>query len=107
MVKPMILWSHGITFEHLNSINLNHYSQASSNNRPCKTTNAESVQANSRQLLLSNATSDHFFDSQMKHNLVSNNNYKTLSSEGMQKKHKEQCIKNKRLSGYIYSIANL
>ena len=25
----------------------------------------------------------------------------------MQKKHKEQCIKNKCLSDYIYSIANL
>ena len=48
-----------------------------------------------------------FLGSQMKHNLVSNNNYKTLSSEGMQKKHEEQCIKNKRLSGYIYSITNL
>ena len=50
------------------------------------------------QSLLSNTTSNHFFDSQMK---------KTLSNKGMRKKHKEQCIKNKRLSDYIYSIANL
>ena len=32
---------------------------------------------------------------------------KTLSSEEMWNKHKEQCIKNKRHSGYIYSIATL
>ena len=31
-------------------------------------------------------TSDHFFDSQMKKKLVQDNNYKTLFSEGMQKK---------------------
>ena len=49
------------------------------------------------QLLLSNATSDHFFDYQNK----------TLSSEEMQKEHKEQCKKNRGLSDYIYSIANL
>ena len=32
---------------------------------------------------------------------------KTLSSKEMQNKHKKQCIKNKRLSGYIYSIGTL
>ena len=32
---------------------------------------------------------------------------KTLSSEEMQNQHKEQYIKNKRLSDYIYSIATL
>ena len=32
---------------------------------------------------------------------------KILSSERMQKKHKEQYIKNKHLSNNIYSIANL
>ena len=47
MVKPMILQSYGIKFEHLNSINLNHYSQACLNDRLCKTTDTESVQANS------------------------------------------------------------
>ena len=34
------------TFEHLNSINLKHYSQTCSNNHLCKTTYAESAQAN-------------------------------------------------------------
>ena len=47
-----------------------------------------------------------FFDSQIKEKPVQNNNYKTLSSKGMQKKHKEQCIKNECLSDYIYSISN-
>ena len=47
MVEPMNLWSYWITFKHLNSINLNHYSQACSNDRLSKTTNAESVEANS------------------------------------------------------------
>ena len=37
--------------EHLNSINLKHYSEASSNNNLCKTTNAESAQANSCQIV--------------------------------------------------------
>ena len=35
--------------EHLNSINLKHYSETCSNNPLCKMTNAESTQANSRQ----------------------------------------------------------
>ena len=35
------------TFEHLNSINLKHYSQSCSNDHLHKTTNAESTQANS------------------------------------------------------------
>ena len=47
MVEPMNLWSYWITFKHLNSINLNHYSQACLNDRLSKTTNAESVEANS------------------------------------------------------------
>ena len=73
--------------EHLNSINLKHYSETCSNDHLCKTTNAESAQANSHQTtsvkrpmlsppkqipvksLLFNATSDHFFDSQMKKDL--------------------------------------
>ena len=32
---------------------------------------------------------------------------KTLFSKEMLNKHKEQCIKNKRLSDYIYSVATL
>ena len=39
------------TFEHLNSINLKHYSETCSNDHICKTTNAESAQANSRQIV--------------------------------------------------------
>ena len=69
MVEPMNLWSYWITFKHLNSINLNHYSQACSNERLSKTTNAESVEANSCPIVISNATSDHFFDYQMKDTL--------------------------------------
>ena len=55
------------TFEHLNSINLKHYNQICSNDHLCKTTNAESAQANSRPIVTvqddhpSNATSDYFF----------------------------------------------
>ena len=54
------------TVEHLNSINLKHYSQTYPNDHLCKTTNAESAQANSRPIVtvqdnhLSNATSDYF-----------------------------------------------
>ena len=55
------------TFDHLNSINLRHYSQTCPNDHLCKTTNAESAHANSRPIVtvqddhLSNATSDYFF----------------------------------------------
>ena len=37
--------------EHLNSINLKHYSETWSNDHLCKTTKAESAQANSRQIV--------------------------------------------------------
>ena len=59
-------------FEHLNLFNLKRYSQTCSNDLLCKTTSAESTQANSRTIVtvqgdrLSNANSDHFFDFQMK-----------------------------------------
>ena len=55
------------TFEHLNSINLKHYSETCSKDHLCKTTNAESAQATSHPVVtvqddhLSNATSDYFF----------------------------------------------
>ena len=74
MVEPRIyleLWK----IIHLNiwtKINFKHYSQTCSNEHLCKTTNAESTQANSHPIVtvqdnhLSNATSEHFFDSQMK-----------------------------------------
>ena len=38
-------------FEHLNPINLKDYSQTCSNDHLCKTTNADSAQANSRPIL--------------------------------------------------------
>ena len=56
--------------EHLNSINLKHYSETCSNDHLCKTTNAESPQQIPVKPLLFNPTSDHFFDSQMKKELV-------------------------------------
>ena len=37
--------------EHLNSVNLKHYSETCSNDHLCKTTNAESAQANSHQIV--------------------------------------------------------
>ena len=59
-------------FEQLNSINLKHYNQTCSNNHLCKTTNAESAQANSHPIVtvqgnhLPKATSNYFFASKMK-----------------------------------------
>ena len=88
--------------EHQNSINLKHYSETCSNDHICKTTNAESAQANSHQ----NVTSDHFCESQMKKNLSKTTTTKLYPAKEC-KKNKEQFIKNKRLSDYIYSIANL
>ena len=58
------------------------------------------------QSLLSNATSNHFFDSQMKKNLSKAITTKLYPAKECEK-NKEECIKNKRLSDYIYSIANL
>ena len=55
------------TIEHLNSLNLKHYSQTCSNNLLYKTTNTESTQANSCTIItvqghcLSNMNSNHFF----------------------------------------------
>ena len=57
------------TFEHLNSINLKHYSQTCSNEHLCKMTILSLSKQIPVQSLLSNATSNHFFDSQMKKNL--------------------------------------
>ena len=77
MVEPRIyleLWE----IIHLNiwtKINFKYYSQTCSNDHLCKATNAESAQANSHPIVtvqdnhLSNMTSEHFFDSQMKKNL--------------------------------------
>ena len=46
------LWKINYTLvEHLNSVNLKHYSETCSNDHLCKTTNAESAQANSRQIV--------------------------------------------------------
>ena len=51
-------------------------------------------------------TSDQFFCLPNEKNL-SKTTTKNFISEEMRNKHKEQCIKNRRLSGYIYSIATL
>ena len=56
------------------------------------------------KLLLFNATSDHFFDSQMKKKNLSKQLQNFIQRRNA--KNKEQFIKNKRLSDYIYSIAN-
>ena len=94
MVEPRIyleLWE-----IHLNiwtKINLKHYSQTCSNDHLCKTTNAESAQANSRPIImvqdhhLSNEISEHFFDSQMK---------KTLSKTTTNFYPAKECEKNIR-----------
>ena len=39
------------TFEHLNSINLKHYGQTCLKDHLCQTTNAKSVEANSRSIV--------------------------------------------------------
>ena len=58
------------------------------------------------KFLLFNATSDHFFNSQMKKTCLKQQLQNFIQRRNA-KKHKEQFIKNKRLSDYIYSIANL
>ena len=55
--------------------------------------------------LMQPATS--FFASQMKKNLSKTTTAKLYPAKECKKKLKEQRIKNKRLSDYIYSIANL
>ena len=59
------------------------------------------------QSLLSNMTDNHFFDSKMKKNSSKTITAKLCPAKECEKKHKEECIKNKHLSGYMYSIANL
>ena len=54
-----------------------------------------------------NVPANTFFHSQMKKTLSKATTTTTFSSEAIRKKHKEQRIKNKRLSDYIYSNANL
>ena len=59
-------------------------------------------------LLLSDATSNHFFWLPNEKNLSKTITTKLYPAEEYEKKkHKEECIKNKRLSDYNYSIANL
>ena len=84
------------TFEHLNSINLKHYNQICSNDHRCKTTNAESVQANSRPIVTvqddnpSNATSDYFFWLQNE----KKNLFKTATTKSYPAKECEKNIRN-------------
>ena len=76
-------------------------------------TNAESAQGNLHKIVtvlgdhLSKEASDHFCLSLKWQNACLNQPLKTLSIKEMQNKHKEQCIKNKHLPGYIYSIETL
>ena len=92
--------------EHLNSINLKHYSETCPNDHICKTTNAESAQANSRQIVT--------FQRDQRPLFWLANEKKTCLKQQLQnfiqrrnaEKLKEQFIKNKRLSDYIYSTAN-
>ena len=58
-------------------------------------------------LLLSDATSNHFFWLPNEKNLSKTITTKLYPAEEYEKKNKEECIKNKRLSDYNYSIANL
>ena len=92
------------TFEHLNSINLKHYSH--SNDHLCQTTNAESAQTIPVQSLLPNATGNHLFWLPNEKNLS-----KTITTKlypvKQCKKHNEECIKNKHLKDNMFSIANL
>ena len=65
----MILRSYEITIEHLNSVNLNHCSQACSKTASVKWPMLSPSKQIPVQLLLSNANSHHFFDSLMKNKL--------------------------------------
>ena len=76
------------TFEHLNSINLKHYSALLYKRTTCLTRPAAI-----------------FFDSQMKKTLSKTTTTKLYPAKECEKK--QQGIKNKRLSDYIYSNANL
>ena len=53
------------------------------------------------------STSDHFFLSPKSKKACLKQPLKTLSREEKRNRHKEQCIKNKRLFNYIYSLATL
>ena len=77
------------TFEHLNSINVEHYSTLLYKTTTCLTRPAT------------------FFHSQMKKALSKATTTKLSPAKQCEKKHKEQRIKNERLSDYIYSNANL
>ena len=99
-------------------INLEHYGQTCSNDHPCKMTTCRRwpMQSSPKQIpvqlllckmitsLTQPATT--FIVSQMK-KVCLKQPVKALSSKEMQNKHKEQCIKNKHLFDFIYSIAPL
>ena len=99
-------------------INLEHYSQTCSNDHLCRATTClrwpmlsppkqipiQSLLCKTTTCLTRPATT--FLVSQTKKACLKQP-LKALSSKEMQNKHKEQCIKNKRLSDYIYSIATL
>ena len=76
-------------------------------------TNAESAKVNSHTLVtvqdnhLSNATRDQFFSPKWKKNLSKTTSTKLYLAKKWETNISQQCIKNKRLSNYIYSIATL
>ena len=74
----------------MNSINVKHYSTLLYKTTTCLTRPATT-----------------FFDSQMKKTLSKTTTTKLYPAKECEKKHKEQRMKNKRLSDYIYSNANL
>ena len=82
------------TIEHLNSITLKHSGQMCSNDHFYQTTNANFPKQIPTQSLLSNATSNHFFDSQMKKTRLKQYLQNFMQRQNA-KKNKEQCIKSK------------
>ena len=79
-------------FEHLNLFDLKHYSQTCSNDLLCKTTNAESTQANSRTIVMYKTavcltrTATTFFDLQMKKSLSKTTTTKLYPAKECKKK---------------------
>ena len=93
--------------EHLNSINLKHYSETSvqtttSVKRPMLS--PPSKFPSNRYLLMRPATT--FLTPKWKKTCLKQQLQNFIQRRNAEK-HKEQFIKNKRLSDYIYSIANL
>ena len=92
--------------EHLNSINLKHYSETCSNDHLCKTTNAESPNKFPLNRYFLTRPANTFLTPKWKKTCLKQQLQNFIQRRNAEK-HKEQFIKNKRLSDYIYSIAKL